>query len=82
MDKVIGKVVHWYDRASVAVVKLAHPLKVGDRIKVSKGDHEFEEAVGSMQVNHEDIASGKAGEEVAIKLSQGTKDGAVVSLAE
>ena len=82
MDREIGKVIHWYDHASVAVVKLAHPLKVGDRIKVSKGDHEFEEEVGSMQVNHEDITSGKAGEEVAIKLSQKTKEGAVISIVE
>ena len=82
MDREVGKVVHWYDHASVAVVRLTGPLKTGDRIKVSKGDHEFEEAVGSMQANHEDIAAGKAGEEVAIKLSQGTKEGAIVFLVK
>lgn len=80
MDQVAGKVVHWYDRAGVAVVKLTVPLKVGDRIKVTTGDHEFEQVVASMQVNHEDIPSGEAGAEVAVKLSEPAKEGATVSL--
>jgi translation elongation factor EF-1alpha len=66
----IGKVIHWYDKIGVAVVKLGKSLKVGDSIKVKHGDSEFEEEVTSMQLNHEPIKSGKKGDEVAIKLSR------------
>lgn len=72
----VGKVTHWFDKASVAVVMLSGSLKAGDRVKVKKGDREFEETIGSMQVDHQDVSSGKQGEEVAIKLSQKTKEGA------
>jgi translation elongation factor EF-1alpha len=66
----IGKVIHWYDKIGVAVVKLGKSLKVGDSIKVKHGDSEFEEEITSMQLNHEPIKSGKKGDEVAIKLSR------------
>jgi len=81
-QKEIGKVNHWYDKAQVAVVKLNGSIKVGDKIKVKKGDSEFEETVSSMQVNHTAVRSGKKGDEVAIRLSQKTKEGAVIYSAE
>ena len=81
-QKEIGKVNHWYEKAQVAVIKLSGSIKVGDKIKVKKGDSEFEETVDSMQVNHVAVSSGKKGNEVAIKLSKKTKEGAVIYSAE
>ena len=81
-QKEIGKVNHWYDKAQVAVVKLSGGIKVGVKIKVQKGDSEFEETVSSMQVDHKAVSSGKKGDEVAIRLSQKTKEGAVIYSAE
>lgn len=81
-QKEIGKVNHWYDKAQVAVVKLSGNIKIGDKIKVKKGDSEFEETVSSMQVDHKTVNSGKKGDEVAIQLSQKTKEGAVIYPAE
>lgn len=80
--KELGKVVHWYDKLGVAVVKLAGALKVGDRVKVKRGEIEFEETVSSMQFDHKPVEAGKKGQEVAVKLSQAAKDGAVISTAE
>jgi len=81
-QKEIGKVNHWYDKAQVAVVKLSGSIKVGDKIKVKKGDTEFEETVSSMQVDHKAVEAGKKGDEVAIQLSGKTKEGAVIYSAE
>lgn len=80
--KELGKVVHWYDKIGVAVVKLAGALKVGDRVKVKRGETEFEEAVSSMQLDHKPVETGKKGQEVAVKFSQPAKDGAVISKVE
>lgn len=77
-EKEIGKVVHWYGKINVAVVKLAAGLKVGDAIKVRHGEAEFEETVSSMQLDHEAVKAGKKGQEIAIKLSQEAKDGSLV----
>jgi len=80
--KGIGKVVHWYDKIGVAVIKLSGSLKEGDKIKVKRGDEEFEDTVASIQLEHKAIKIGKKGQMVAAKLSQKAKEGAVVSLAE
>ena len=80
--KELGKVVHWYDKIGVAVVKLAGALKVGDKIKVKRGETEFEDTVSSMQLEHQPVEAGKKGQEVAVKLSQPAKDGALICKAE
>ncbi|HCB35601.1 MAG: hypothetical protein A2W52_02795 [Candidatus Taylorbacteria bacterium RIFCSPHIGHO2_02_49_25] len=77
-EKSVGKVVHWYDKVGVAVVKLAAALKIGDRVKVKRGEEEFEDSVTSMQLDHQPIETGKKGQEVAVKLSQQAKEGADV----
>ena len=78
----IGKVTHWYDKLSVAVIKLNKTLKVGDQIKVKRGDSEFTESITSMQLDHKPVNSGKKGDEVAVKLSQQAKEGAEVYSVE
>jgi len=77
----VGKVVHWYDKISVAVVKLAKGLKVGDSIKVKHGESEFGDSVSSMQLDHAPVESGKKGQEIAIKLSQKAGVGSEIHLA-
>ncbi|TSC84489.1 MAG: hypothetical protein G01um101417_154 [Parcubacteria group bacterium Gr01-1014_17] len=77
-EKEIGKVVHWYGKINVAVVKLAGGLKVGDKVKVRHGEKEFEDTVSSMQLDHEPVTSGKKGQEIAIQLSQEAKDSSLV----
>jgi len=80
MAQEVGKVTHWYDKIGVAVVKLAGTIKVGDKIKVERSGEEFEDTVTSMQIEHQDVSAAKKGDEVAIKLSQKAKEGAVISL--
>ena len=80
MDSV-GKVVHYYDKIGVAVVKLDKVLKVGDRVKFSHGDNSFEQGIESMQLDHKPISEGKAGDEVAIKVDNVAKEGTAVELS-
>ena len=81
-EKEIGKVTHFFDKISVMVVKLTNKISIGDRIKVKRGDEEFEETIESMQVEHENIEKAKKGDEIAIKVSSPTKEGAVVFKVE
>lgn len=74
----IGKVIHYYDKIGVVVVKLEKTLKVEDKVKFTKGDTSFEQTIESMQLDHKPVNSGKKGEEVAIKVNQIVKSGTEV----
>lgn len=81
-EKEVGVVTHYYDKAGVAVVKLAAALKVGDMIKIRRGEREFEQTVVSMQIDHKQIASAKKGQEVGMKVAEEAREGArIVKLA-
>lgn len=81
MASEVGKVTHWYDKIGVAVVKLSGTLKVGDKIKVQRGEEEFDDTVVSMQIDHQDVSAAKKGDEAAIKLSRKAKEGAIISVS-
>ena len=74
----LGKVIHYYDKIGVVVVKLSKAIKTGDNVKFVKGDKEFEQKVESMQLEHETVKAGKKGEEVAMKVNQEVKKGTEV----
>jgi len=73
-DTKIGKVVHFYDKISVAIIKLDKVLKVGDKIKFVKGEDEFEQTVDSMEDDHKSVKTAKKGVEIGIKVSQPAKE--------
>ena len=82
MDKdLVGKVIHFYDKISVAVIKLEKALKVGDKVKFEHGEYSFIQPIESMQLEHEQISSGKKGQEVAVKTQREAKSGTLVYLA-
>lgn len=74
----IGRVIHYYDKIGVAVVKLDKALKTGDKVKFIHGENSFEQTIESMQLDHQSITEGKSGDEVAIKVDSTAKDGTVV----
>jgi len=72
-DTKAGEVIHFYDKISVAIVKLANSIKVGDTLKFKRGDNQFEQTVDSMEVEHQSVQSAKKGDEVGIKVDQAVK---------
>ncbi len=74
-DKKIGEIKHYYNKIGVAVIHVLDTIKVGDRLKISGHDHEFEQELGSMQIEHEKINSAKKGDDVGIKVDQPVKEG-------
>lgn len=78
MEEIVGKIIHYYDKIGVAVVKLEGNLMVGDTIHVKGKQTDFEQQVESIQVEHESTSGGKKGEEVAVKLNEKAKEGDLV----
>jgi len=80
--KPLGKVIHYYDKAGVAIIELQDELKVGDRIRIEKGENTFDQEVTSLQKEYQPIEKGEKGDSVGVKVDQKAKEGALVLLLE
>ncbi len=76
--KPIGKVIHYYDKISVAIVALSDKMKVGDKIKIEGGKNEFDQTVDSMEIDRKPVDSAGPGNAVGIKVKEKTGEGALV----
>lgn len=74
-EKAIGEVTHYFDHISVAIVKLSAPLVLGEEIHIKGHTTDLTQKVDSMQLEHEQIESGKPGESVGIKVSEHVREG-------
>jgi U32 family peptidase len=77
-EEIVGLVEHFYDKLSVAVVKLRKSLKVGDHLHINGEQTDFEQFLESMQVNHKDVKIAKKGDSAGIRLGKAARDGDIV----
>ena len=74
--KQIGVISNFFDHVSVAAIKLAKGLKVGDRIQITGGeDTDFKQMVKSLQINREKVEKAKKGDEIGIKVKKKVRKG-------
>jgi len=73
--KLIGKVTHYFSHIGVAVIELSENLKVGDTIRIVGGETDFNQAVGSMEIEHQKVEVAKPGDSVGTKVDQKVRDG-------
>lgn len=76
--KIIGRVVHYYDRLGVAIVELAAPMKVGDTVKMKRGENELLQEIHSLQIDHTPVTSAKKKAIVGLKVDQAVAEGTLV----
>lgn len=76
VDRPVGVVTHYYDKIGVGVLKLREPLKVGELIRVQKGDTTFTQTVSSMQINRQKVQQANANDDVALKVDKPAHEGA------
>ncbi|MEM3556227.1 MAG: translation elongation factor-like protein [Candidatus Micrarchaeia archaeon] len=79
MDKKpVGKVTHFFNKISVAVVDLTDELRNGDRISIEGPAGVVEQVVDSMQINKEPVERAGAGQSIGLKVSSRVREGDVV----
>ena len=67
----VGKITHYYDKIGVGVIRLTNGvLSLGDKIKIKSNDDEFIQEIKSLQVEHQEVDTIKAGDDAGIKLDQ------------
>ena len=74
----VGHVTHFFTRISVAVVELSATLAVGDTILMKGPTTDFEQVVGSMQIEHENIERAEAGQSIGLKTEQRVREEDIV----
>jgi putative protease len=75
----VGRVSHYYDKLSVAIIDLDGTLSVGDNIKFVRGGEDlFEQKVESIQIEHEKKDTAGKGDVVGLKVNEAVKEGTEV----
>jgi hypothetical protein len=69
-QKLIGLIDHYFDKISVAAIKVKAPFKVGDVIHVQGHTTNFYQRVESMQINHQEVNRVKKGDDVGMKIKE------------
>ena len=75
--KPIGRVTHYFDNVKVAVINLqkGNKLKVGDSIRIEGGEVDFVQPIKSIQIDHEEVKSVKAGDDFGLKVKKLVREG-------
>ena len=67
-EKLLGKVDHYFDKISVAAIRVLSPFKVGDVLHIKGHTTDFVQRLESMQIEHQDVQSVKKGDDIGIKV--------------
>ncbi len=74
--QLIGKITHYFGHIGVAVIELSGTLKEGDTIRITGGtDTDFNQTVGSIEVDHKKVDEAKSGDSVGLKVDQKVREG-------
>ena len=74
----VGRITHFYSKANVAIIELSAPLNKGDKIVIRGSTTNIEQTVDSMEIEHKQIANGKAGQNVGMKVAGRVRENDIV----
>ncbi|MDI6731996.1 MAG: hypothetical protein QME05_05430 [Candidatus Margulisbacteria bacterium] len=74
-EKVLGKIDHYFDKISVAALKVTAPIKVGAVIHVKGHTTDFVQKIDSMQIEHASVIKAGKGSDVGIKVKEKVRAG-------
>lgn len=75
MEEEIGQITHYYKKIGVAIIELSGGIRKGDKIAVRGKETNFEQGVGSMQIEHKEVETAAAGSAVGVKIDQTVREG-------
>ena len=81
-EKKVGEVTHYWGKIGVAGIKVTAALSQGDTIRIKGATTDFEQAVGSMQIEHQNIETAKKGQEIGLKVAGKVRRGDTVYKVE
>jgi translation initiation factor IF-2 len=74
-EEEIGKVTDYFRKIEVAAIDITQgTLSVGDTIHIKGHTTDFTQVVESMQIEHENVQTAKAGDSIGIKVQDHVRD--------
>ncbi len=74
MEERIGSIIKFFDKTSIAAVKLEFgDLAVGDTVHIKGSNTDFTQKVDAMEFDHQPVQKAGRGQFTGIKLSQQAK---------
>jgi putative protease len=77
-EKEVGKVLHYFGKASAASIKLSGDLKVGDTIHIKGHTTDITQPIESMMIGQDPVTEAKAGDDIGIKVKDHVREHDVV----
>lgn len=71
----VGTVTHYFARPEVGAIELEAELSVGDVVRFRGHTTDFQQEVGSMEVEHESVETAEPGTEIAVKVERRVREG-------
>jgi translation elongation factor EF-1alpha len=76
--KLVGKITHYFSKIGVAVIKVEGKINIGDRISIEGSTTNFEQEVGSMQIDRKDIRAASKGDDIGMKVKEPVREGDMI----
>ena len=79
MEEEVGKITHYFAKIDVGVIELTKgTLAVGDTIHIKGHTSDFYQKIQSLQIEHHQVTSIKAGEAAGVKVESPVREHDVV----
>lgn len=69
-EKEIGEVSGYFSHVGVAAIKLSGTLKIGDKIHIKGHTTDFQQKIGSMQIEKKNVKNAKKGDHIGVKVPE------------
>lgn len=73
-ERQVGVVTHYWSHLGVAGVHLTEPIDVGSHIHILGHTTDFEQDVGSMQIEHHEVPHANPGDDVGIRVADHVRE--------
>jgi len=73
--KLVGKVMHYFDKLGVAVIELSDTLREGDQISIEGHVTNIQQSASSMQIDRKPVDSAKKGQSIGLKTEEKVREG-------
>jgi putative protease len=74
----VGRITHFYSKASVAILELTAALNKGDKIVIRGSTTNIEQVVDSMEIEHKQVPNAQAGQRVGMKVAGRVRENDIV----
>lgn len=82
IEKEVGRVSSYFAHVNVAAIKLSDNLKVGSKIHIKGNTTDFEQEVDRIEIDRKEVAEGKKGDHIGIKVPEKVRPNDKVFLLE